>query len=62
MHQTRKGQQWYFGMKVEHAFRYIKWVFGYSKVRYRGLAKNNNRLHVLAGFTNLLRARKYLRP
>jgi IS5 family transposase len=48
--------------KVEHAFRYIKWVFGYSKVRYRGLAKNNNRLHVLAGFTNLLRARKYLRP
>ncbi|WP_444900911.1 transposase [Microbulbifer sp. SSSA003] len=26
--------------KVEHRFRYIKQAFGYSKVRYRGLAKN----------------------
>lgn len=48
--------------KVEHPFRYIKVVFGYNKVRYRGLAKNNNRLHMLAGFANLLMARKYLRP
>lgn len=46
--------------KVEHAFSMIKQRFGYSKVRYRGLAKNTNRLYVLAGFANLLRAEKYL--
>lgn len=46
--------------KVEHPFRYIKRVFGYDKVRYRGLAKNEDRLHLLAGFTNLLIGRKYL--
>ena len=46
--------------KVEHPFRYIKVLFGYAKVRYRGLAKNENRLHVLAGFTNLLIGRKYM--
>jgi len=46
--------------KVEHPFRYIKRVFGYDKVRYRGLTKNENRLHLLAGFTNLLIGRKYL--
>lgn len=33
--------------KVEHLFRYIKRGFGYDKVRYRGLAKNANRLHLL---------------
>lgn len=46
--------------KVEHPFRYLKQIFGYAKVRYRGLAKNENRLHVLAGLTNLLLAEKYL--
>jgi IS5 family transposase len=40
--------------KVEHPFRYIKRVFGYDKVRYRGQAKNKNRLVVLAGLTNLM--------
>ena len=46
--------------KVEHAFFYIKRMFGYSKVRYRGLAKNTNRLYVLAGLANLMRSQKYL--
>lgn len=46
--------------KVEHPFRYIKLLFGYSKVRYRGLAKNSNRLHLLAAFTNLLIGEKYM--
>ena len=46
--------------KVEHPFRYIKQVFGYSKARYRGLAKNSNRLHLLAAFSNLLIGEKYL--
>ena len=46
--------------KVEHPFRYIKQVFGYSKVRYRGLDKNNSRLHLLAAFSNLMMGEKYL--
>jgi len=48
--------------KVEHPFRFIKLLFGYSKVRYRGLAKITNRLHLLAAFTNLLIGRKYMAP
>lgn len=46
--------------KVEHAFFYIKRMFGYNKVRYRGLAKNTNRLYVLSGLANMLRCQKYL--
>ena len=46
--------------KVEHTFYYIKRMFGYSKVRYRGLEKNTNRLYLLAGFANLLRAERYM--
>ena len=40
--------------KVEHPFLYVKRRFGYAKVRYRGLAKNTQRLALLLGFTNLL--------
>ncbi len=46
--------------KVEHSFFYIKCMFGYRKMRYRGLEKNTNRLYVLAGLTNLLRTQRYL--
>ena len=46
--------------KVEHPFLYMKRHFGYSKVRYRGLAKNTQRLAVLLGFTNLIRAEHYM--
>jgi len=46
--------------KVEHPFYWVKCFFGYSKVRYRGLAKNNNRICMLLGFTNLLRSQKLL--
>ena len=42
--------------KVEHVFFHVKQMFGYSKVRYRSLAKNENRLALLLGFANLLRA------
>ncbi len=45
---------------VEHPFQRIKRMLGYAKVRYRGLAKKKNRLYLLAGFTNLLRAERYL--
>lgn len=40
--------------KVEHPFRYVKRMFHYSKVRYRGLHKNTERIALLLGFTNLL--------
>lgn len=46
--------------KVEHVFQRIKQMFGYAKVRYRGLAKNKCRLYLLAGFANLLRAEPYM--
>jgi IS5 family transposase len=46
--------------KVEHPFLYLKRIFGYAKVRYRGLAKNRNRLLVLAAFFNLIRSQRLL--
>ena len=39
--------------KVEHSIGVIKRVFGFTKVRYRGLAKNTHRLWVTCGLTNL---------
>ncbi len=46
--------------KVEHPFLYVKRHFGYRKVvRYRGLAKNRQRIALLLGFTNLLIAGRY---
>ena len=42
--------------KVEHPFLKVKRVFGYSKVRYLGLAKNTQRLALLLGLGNLLTA------
>jgi IS5 family transposase len=39
--------------KVEHVIGVIKRVFGFSKVRYRGLAKNLHRLEVTAALANL---------
>ena len=37
--------------KVEHPFLWVKRRFGYAKVRYRGLAKNTQRLALLLGLT-----------
>ena len=42
--------------KVEHPFLKLKRLFGYVKVRYRGLAKNAERLAFLFGLGNLLTA------
>lgn len=44
--------------KVEHVILVIKRIFGFSKVRYRGLAKNTNYLFVTCGLTNLYLARR----
>ena len=46
--------------KVEHVFLVIKRIFGWSKVRYRGLAKNTNWLWVTCGLANLYVARRRL--
>ena len=46
--------------KVEHPFLGVKRRFGYSKVRYRGLAKNTDRLALLLGLGNLLTAQRCL--
>ena len=45
--------------KVEHPFLYVKRHFGHGKVRYRGLAKNTQRIAMLPGFANLLIAGRY---
>jgi transposase, IS5 family len=46
--------------KVEHPFRVIKRQFGYTKVRYRGLAKNGAQIVTLFGLANLFQARRSL--
>jgi IS5 family transposase len=46
--------------KVEHAFLIIKRIFGFAKVSYRGMAKNGNRLFVVAALANLFMARHHL--
>jgi transposase, IS5 family len=42
--------------KVEHPFHVIKNLFGYRKVRYKGLAKNQAQLFCLFGLANLVLA------
>ena len=46
--------------KVEHAFLVIKRIFGWAKVRYRGLAKNTHWLQISCGLANLYVARRRL--
>ena len=46
--------------KVEHAFLVIKRIFGWTKVRYRGLAKNTHWLQISCGLANLYVARRWL--
>jgi transposase, IS5 family len=48
--------------KVEHPFHVIKNLFGFRKVRYRGLAKNTAQLHTLFALANLLIAKRRLLP
>jgi IS5 family transposase len=46
--------------KVEHPFRIVKRIFGFDKVRYRGIAKNHNRLCTNFALANLYMHRKRL--
>ena len=46
--------------KVEHPFRILKRIFGFEKVRYRGMKKNHNRLCACFALVNLYLHRKRL--
>ena len=46
--------------RVEHVFAVVKRQFGFSKVRYKGLAKNATRAFVALGLANIYMARKRL--
>ena len=46
--------------KVEHVFQVMKCRFGFTKVRYRGLAKNAHFLFVNCAMVNLVLAKKRL--
>ena len=46
--------------KVEHAFLIIKRIFGWAKVRYRGLVKNTHWLQISCGLANLYMVRRRL--
>ncbi len=46
----------------EHAFHVVKRLWGFTKVRYRGLAKNTARAFTLFGLANLYLVRRRLLP
>jgi IS5 family transposase len=48
--------------RVEHAFQVVKHLWGFTKVRYRGLAKNTARLHTAFALANLYLLRRRLLP
>lgn len=47
---------------VEHPFRIVKCVFGYRKVRFKGLLKNTAQVLTLFALANLYMARRLLMP
>jgi IS5 family transposase len=46
--------------RVEHVFHVLKRIFGFVKVRYRGIAKNAHRLAVNFALSNLYLSRRRL--
>jgi IS5 family transposase len=46
----------------EHAFRVVKQLWGFTKVKYRGLAKNLARAQTMFALANLYRVRHQLLP
>ena len=64
MKQTRKGKNWHFGMKLhcEHPFRVVKQLWGFQKVRYRGIAKNLARAQTMFALASLYAVRHCLLP
>jgi IS5 family transposase len=48
--------------RVEHVFHVVKCLWGFTKVRYRGLAKNTARLYTAFALANLYLLRRRLLP
>ena len=48
--------------RCEHAFHVVKTLWGFTKVRYRGLAKNTARLYIAFALANLYLVRRRLMP
>ena len=46
--------------RVEHPFLWVKRIWGFAKVRYRGLAKNANRAFVLLALFNIVKWNRQL--
>ena len=46
--------------RVEHVFGVVKRLWGFDKVRYRGLAKNATRAFVVTALANIFLARMRL--
>ena len=46
--------------RVEHPFLVLKRIFGFAKVRYRGIAKNAQRLYVACALVNIFQLRRPL--
>lgn len=60
MEERRRRQTISLYAKVEHPFLVLKRLFGFRKVRYRGIMKNANRLFVACALTNLYMVRRRL--
>ena len=48
--------------RCEHPFYVVKQLWGFAKTRYRGLAKNLARAHIMFGLANLYAVRRQLLP
>ncbi len=48
--------------RCEHPFYVVKQLWGFAKVRYRGLAKNLARAYAMFGLANLYAVRRQLLP
>jgi len=48
--------------RVEHTFLWLKRIWGFAKVRYRGLTKNANRAFVMLALFNIVKWNKPLTP
>ena len=58
--QHRNRQKSSLRCKVEFPFRIVKRLWGHAGVRFRGLAKNTARLHLLFALSNLYQVRRRL--
>jgi IS5 family transposase len=46
---------------AEHPFRIIKCQFGFRKARYKGIAKNDNKLAIMLALANIYRLSKLIK-